>query len=112
MANLTEFYGWNHVYDYVVSSGWFGSDNGYGISDYLDVVEDVIVNGNRYLPTNVVEHDWIGDIYKIETNGVSTDIYNMNNYIPYQTIIYNNFGAVYKFVGFAPGGDPFGYVNF
>ena len=102
---------YSSVRDYVENSGWFASGSRRGYSypgdEYYNAAKEVIADGNRYLPSNVVEHDCLSDITKIST-GSSND---RSNYIPNETIIYNRYGARYKFVGFAPnGGDPFGYL--
>ena len=133
MANLTENRGKSDVYGYVFS----GSSSFYGPvkrgeipsnpnvpQEYVDLARDVLVNGNRYLPQNVYEHDCIEDYYykgkqyrdvsKIVTNGVTytgESIENRRNYIPGETVIYASSGSKYVFDGFAPnGGDPFGHV--
>jgi len=120
MANLTDRDGWNSIYEYVQSDEWFGyPDYDYSVSGGLDIVEDVIVNGNRYLPTYVDEYDMFddgygnSDIVKATNNGVEINSHDRQQYIPNVTIVYNNSGSVWKFIGFAPnGGDPFGTTNF
>ena len=120
------------LYNYVRTSGWFAHaadhmDHGSYTPEILAAVQDVLVNGNRTLPTNVVEHDcWFcnskrcdngnkGDICKIVVNGKTltsdADIKNRNNYIKDQTVIYNMYGSVYKFYVFpSERSDPFGYL--
>ena len=80
---------------------------------YINAIQDVL-NGNRVLPSNVVEHDCFSDIAKIVVNGQTLSDYqsirNHANYIKDNTVIYNKMGSVYTFYEFAPnGGDPFGY---
>ena len=80
---------------------------------YINAINDVL-NGNRVLPSNVVEHDCFSDIAKIVVNGEIISDYdgirNHANYLRDNTIIYNKMGSVYTFYEFAPnGGDPFGY---
>ncbi|MBR3210755.1 MAG: hypothetical protein IKF71_02325 [Bacilli bacterium] len=113
MANLYEKNKskYSSVVDYVKRSGWFGSRSTssytYPGDSYVAVARDVLSEGNRYLASNVVEHDCLSDITRISTGSKS----DKSNYIPGQTIIYNRYGAKYVFVGFAPnGGDPFGYL--
>ena len=113
MANLYEKNKNNYssVKDYVDNSGWFasGSRSGYTYpgDEYVEAAREVLNNGNRYLASNVVEHDCISDIEGISTG--SKD--DRSNYIPNETIIDNRYGSKYVFVGFAPdGGDPFGYL--
>ena len=115
MGNLFENYGqgFSGVYDYVMNSGWFGPTNTGEVPDnpdageYYDIVKDVLADGHRFLPSDVVEHDCLSDISSISTG----DVYNTDNYIPFVTIINNVYGSTYTFIGFAPnGGDPFGFV--
>ena len=113
MANLYEKNKSNYssVRDYVDNSGWFasGSRSGYSYpgDDYYNAAKDVLNDGNRYLESNVVEHDCLSDINSISTGSVN----NRSDYIPGETVINNTYGASYVFVGFAPnGGDPFGYL--
>ena len=59
----------------------------------------MFVNGNRYLPENIVEHDCIStsekynDVESITTNGVTythnSDIADRSLYVPYETVIKN-----------------------
>lgn len=113
MANLYEENKdhYSSVRDYVENSGWFGSSYGseynYPGDEYIDVTKDVLVNGNRYLNSNVVEHDYLGDIVSCSTG----DVYDKSCYVPEETVLENQWGAKYVFVGFAPNdGDPFGYL--
>lgn len=114
MANLYEKNksNYSNVRDYVDNSGWFASSSRSGYSypgdDYYNAAKDVLNNGNRYVATNVDEHDCISDISSISTG----DKDDRSNYIPGETVINNRYGSTYTFVGFAPdGGDPFGYIN-
>lgn len=113
MANLYEKNKsrYSSVTDYVQNSGWFGTGSTssyyYPGDEYVAVARDVLVDGNRYLDSKVVEHDCLSDISYISTGSSN----NRNNYIPGETVIHNVYGADYVFVGFAPnGGDPFGYL--
>ena len=113
MANLYEKNKnkYSSVRDYVDHSGWFasGSRTGYTYpgNSYVEVARDVLNNGNRYLNSNVVEHDCISDLISSSTGSVS----DRSSYIPGKTVLRNRYGARYVFVGFAPnGGDPFGYL--
>ena len=113
MANLYEKNKskYSSVVDYVKNSGWFSSHSTSSYSnpgaDYVAVAKEVLNDGNRYLPTNVVEHDCLSDITSISTGSVG----DRSNYVPGKTVINNRYGAKYMFVGFAPnGGDPFGYL--
>ena len=113
MANLYEENKDNYssVRDYVENSGWFGSSYGNEYSnpgdDYVAAATDVMVNGNRYLASNVVEHDCLSDIESCSTGSVD----DRSCYVPGETVLKNVYGAEYVFVGFAPNeGDPFGYL--
>ena len=113
MANLYEENkgSFSSVRDYVENSGWFGSSYGseysYPGDEYIEVAKDVLVNGNRYLASNVVEHDCLSDIASCSTG----DVYDKSCYVPGETVLENVYGAKYVFVGFAPNeGDPFGYL--
>ena len=128
MANLYETSrgkNYDSIYDYVGWDGWFHDektkDNAYvGYSEppqeYIDAVNDVLVDGNRYLPTNVVEHDCARNIVSVKVNGEEINKNDRHLYVPYETVIENEWGAKYTFVGFAPTtewdvkGDPFGYM--
>lgn len=126
--------GGNGLYNYVRTSSWFANaakhmDTGTYTPEILWAVKNVLVNGNRTMPSNVVEHDcWFcnkrsscsmnsnkGDICKIEVNGrvltSEADIKNRNNYIKDKTVIYNVYGSIYKFYMFpSERSDPFGYI--
>ena len=139
MANLFESKGKNYgtggdgLYNYVRTGRWFAHaadhmDNGSYTPEILAAVKDVLVNGNRVMPSNVVEHDcWFcnngkycnngnkGDICKIIVGGKTltsaADIKNRSNYIKDDTVIYNVYGSIYKFYMFpSERADPFGYI--
>ena len=114
MCNLYERNKNNYksVTDYVLNSGWFANNslNGYNYpgDEYYQAAEEVINEGNRYLASNVVEHDCLSDLTSCSTGG----IYDTSSYVPGETVLHNCYGARYVFIGFAPnGGDPFGYVE-
>lgn len=122
------------LYQYVRTSGWFANaettmDNKpKPPTEVIAIVKDVLVNGNRTIPDDIVEHDcWfchkkkkcpngnIGDICKIIVNGKtytsSKEIKNRSNYIKDKTIIYNAYGSIYKFYFFPSSkSDPFGSI--
>ena len=114
MCNLYERNKSNYdsVTDYVLNSGWFANNslNGYNYpgDEYYQAAEEVINEGNRYLASNVVEHDCLSDLTSCSTG----EIYDTSSYVPGETVLHNCYGARYVFIGFAPnGGDPFGYVE-
>jgi len=105
---------------YITTGGWFASSsvNKYNnpyenlSSTYLSAVRDVLVNGNRYFPVYVDEHDWLGDITSASNNGVSFDPYDRSKYIKDVTIIKNRYGSTYTFYCFPDSNsDPFGYIS-
>lgn len=118
MANLYESSrgkNYDSVTSYVKNSSWFGSRN---VSTenvdqaYVDAVKDVLVDGNRYVASNIDEHDCISDITYASNNGVAISTSDRSAYIPGVTVIKNKYGSTYTFAGFAPnGGDPFGYIK-
>lgn len=128
--------------NYVRNGGWFAhaaskmDDPNRKVSpEVLAGVRDVLVNGNRLLPAEVVNHDcWLcnaktcnngdslihdptnkkGDICGLEINGVLyTDpafITNKKNYIRDKTIMYSIYGGKSIFFVFPnEHSDPFGY---
>lgn len=127
MANRYEQEGgkFDNIRDYVENSGWFSnySTTGYEEPDsaYVDAVNDVLIDGNRYVPENVVQHYYLPSATKVVVNGVeldrNTDVdgnahYDKSQFIPGQTEIYESDKVHWTFIGFAPNsGDPFGYYS-
>lgn len=112
MANLYEKNKnkYSSVVDYVKNSHWFASRSlsnySYPGDEYFNAAKEVLNEGHLYVPSNVIEHDYMGDISSISTGSVK----NRSDYIPGKTVIHNTMGATYTFIGFAPNnGDPFGY---
>ena len=97
--------------------GWFSSYYAYDENadvdqEYFEAVKDVLVNGNRFFPPYVDEHDWIEDIVSVSNNGVEFDKYDYSQYIKDVTVIVNNSGATYTFFCFPDEySDPFGYID-
>lgn len=116
---------YDNVRDYVENSGWFSdySTTGYKEPDaaYVEAVNDVLIDGNRYVPENVVQHYYLPSATKVVVNGVELDRnidangyahYDKSQFIPGQTEIYENSSTHWTFIGFAPNsGDPFGYYS-
>ena len=85
-----------------------------------------VLNGNRTVPANVVEHDFWGDIAYIETNGVKYSPKDRSHYVSGVTVVYQakphyEPGIKFKcgmshpshwifFCFPEEGSDPFGYV--
>ena len=108
-------------------NGWFSTYSKYnesyrGSQEYFDGVKDVLVNGNRTLPPQILEHDGYKE-YDIYNDGVKVDDSVFSNYISGKTVIKNYYQSEYVFYKFAnPNGtrlsssgggdltgDPFGY---
>ena len=79
---------------YITTGGWFAaaSVNYYRnpinvSSSYLAAVKDVLVDGNRYFPVYVDEHDCMSDISYVSNNGVTFDKYSRSSYKKDVTVI-------------------------
>lgn len=90
----------------------------YGCSDNsitdeeLEVVRDILVNGNRIIPQYVNEHDWIYDISSATNNGVSFSPTDRSQYTQDVTIVKNIYSSTWTFYAFCKeGGDPYGYTD-
>lgn len=119
MCNLFEYKKYynstkqTNLYDYVTKGGWFagGNTNHTTTDEQKEWVRNVICNGNRTIPLCIVEHDWIGDLVKIEGPGTLSD---KSTFVPNQTKVTNRWGGTWTFWAF-PGNDsekdPFGYTD-
>lgn len=115
--------------NWVLTGGWFAnastsqySESYSGTQEEKTAIEDILKNGNRTIPPEIVEHDSLSDIKSIEVDGTTyTDhdnIYNKANYKEGQTKIVA-LGDPYLFYAWAnPDGqtateaaDPFGYFE-
>lgn len=117
MANLFELAGSSFgqgadgLYNYVMTSGWFGIPGNRNIPSSIDdenlqAVKAVLVQGYRTLPKYVNEHDCINP----------PDIINppsrREDFIPFQTVLNNIYGSTYTFYSFPTEvSDPFGYTS-
>jgi beta-N-acetylglucosaminidase len=101
-----------------VTGGWFA----YGSSRYktrertnsgtVNAVKTAIVEGKRTVPRYINEHDYIGDLTSVTTNGKSISASNRSGYVQHQTKIKNKYGSTYTFYSFpSPTSDPFGYTD-
>lgn len=110
------------LYDYVMNCGWWAPANKGTYkntnlkSDVLSAVREVLIDGQRTLPFYVDEHDWVGDLEKIVTNGKTytsrSAFENHSNYVQNSTVIYNKMGAVYTYYTHpTSSSDPFGYTS-
>lgn len=118
MANLFERQSAKKtITDYVLKSGWFASSStGSTTSDskWTNLVEDVLVRGNRTLPPQINEHDWKGDLLRISTGNLNND----GDYKQLVTEVYQNparfggYGGHWTFWCFPEkGSDPFGTTD-
>lgn len=120
---------------YVRDGGWFNSSNaakmnGYHDinvgSKYLDAARDVLMKGNRTVPTQILEFDCVGDLDWVELDGQRYTASNPGGcggrglneesyYVAGKTKIHNVYGSEYIFYGWMSGefgtGDPMGYFE-
>ncbi len=137
MANLYEQKRPNETHtadglvNYIRTGGWFATADDYdeNYSDYsqteFEAVKDIWLNGNRTIPTEIVEHDAISDIDTITLDGQTVDKSDIKNYVQGKTVINNKMGSTYIFYTWANPdgtelssssggngtGDPFGYFQ-
>ena len=95
--------------------------------EQLSAVREVLIQGKRTLPPQIREHDCLGDIEWIETDGVKkyatdpghcsgTGLTDKSLYVSGKTKIKNVYGSLYVFYEFIGGGangcgDPIGYFE-
>ena len=128
MANRFELFGsrygadGNGLFNYVRNCRWWAKSVTYTSqgdkvdADVLASVKQVLVLGVRTLPLYVDEHDYVGDISKLNTNGKivtgRSNFKNHSNYVKDQTLIYNRMGAKYTYYTHpTETSDPFGYTE-
>lgn len=81
----------------------------------LDIVKAVVQRGCRVIPSYICEHDYIGDLEYIDTNGVHTDPSDRSSYVKDVSICVQSSSSFsspsswifYEFPG--SNSDPFGY---
>lgn len=101
------------LYNWVRNGGWFYRaayfmDYGSANATQIEAVRNVLVNGKRFFPQYIDEHDCISDIKSISTGSKG----NREDYRKDKTIIKNVMGSTYTFYCFpAAGCDPFGYTK-
>ncbi len=135
MANLAEYHHYDDVVSYVRTSGWFAGrtvasyseDRGSITDEEFAAAKDILVNGNRTIPVQILEHDCIGDIAWLEVDGTrhyasgagmcsGKGLFDKSYYVSGKTKIHNVYGSTYIFYTFPPdselgSGDPFGYFE-
>ncbi len=118
---------------YVRDGGWFNASNAAKMngshdisvdSKYIDAAREVLMTGNRTLPTQILEFDCVGDLDWVELDGQKhtasnpggcggTGLNEEQYYVSGKTKIHNVYGAEYIFYGWMSGefgtGDPMGY---
>lgn len=121
-ANLLENNGvYKHYGDDITSflkySKWFSRaehwmNNGSAPAGAVEAVRDVLINGNRYVPYYVNEHDCFSDITRAENHGIAINKKDRSAYIRGVTEIWNRYGTHYYFYCFPDiDSDPFGYIT-
>lgn len=124
MANLFELRGSKFgtgadgLENYVRSSGWFANannhmnDTGIVTDEAYNAVKSVLVDGKRTLPKYIDEHDYLGDLTSVKTNGTEISVKDKSNYKQFETQIKNRYGSSYTFYSFPDtNSDPFGYTS-
>lgn len=124
MANLFEKQSdYKTLYEYVRYSGWFYNagfymDKGEYSSEQYSAVFDVLVNGNRFFPAYIDEHDCLLDIDYVYNPGEGKfDKNDRSKYIKGKTIVHQDTsrirgGGSWTFYCFPDTGcDPFGYTT-
>ena len=126
MANRFEMYGSKFgtggegLINYIQSSDWFADVTEKAVektdsanSETVEIVRDVLVNGNRTIPLYINEHDCFSDIKSATNNGANISIKARDFYQQDVTIIKNTYSSTYNFYCFPGGdsGDPFGYTS-
>ncbi len=118
MLNRYEKHGseYSSLMSYIRNSGWWSNsdyymDNGKTTDELVEAVREV-VNGDRFFPANVDEHDCLRDIISVSNNGVEFDVYDKSQYISGVTKIRNRYHSVYTFYTFpTEKSDPFGMIE-
>ena len=78
----------------------------------IEAARQVLVEGKRTLPRYVDEHDCLGDIVSVKTNGSSINKKDVSKYVPHKTVIKNTHGSTYTFYTQPnKNADPFGYTS-
>ena len=99
------------------TSGWYrngSSRYNAGTNDKtaIEAARQVLVEGKRTLPRYVDEHDYLGDIVSVKTNGSSVNKKDVSKYVPHKTVIRNSMGSTYTFYTQPnKNADPFGYTS-
>ena len=113
----------------IADGGWFATWHNYDESfsgfsqEEYDAVKDILVNGNRTMPPEILEHDCIvtekctGGVERAFNDGVEFDIYDYSQYVSGKTLLKQggDLHGQWIFYKFADDqlkkGDPFGYLE-
>lgn len=114
---------YKNPYDCVLYSGWWSNEKSVrermagnsAPTSCIEATGDVILRGNRTLPTYVDEYDWLYDITSATNNGVEFNPLDRSMYKKDITKVKNRFGSSWIFYCFPDGVngncDPFGYIS-
>ncbi|MBP3802328.1 MAG: peptidoglycan-binding protein [Oribacterium sp.] len=114
---------YKNPYDCVLYSGWWSNEasvrqrmsSNSAPTSCIEATGDVILRGNRTLPSYVDEYDWLYDITSATNNGVAFDPLDRSKYKKDITKVKNRFGSSWTFYCFPDGVngncDPFGYIS-
>ncbi|MBR2753713.1 hypothetical protein IKD82_00885 [Candidatus Saccharibacteria bacterium] len=89
-------------------------------AEQIAIAKDILNNGNRTVPVQIVEHDMIADLTSTSNDGVEFDKNDYSQYKSGTTVIKNRYSSSYIFYIWANGekqcssdscGDPFGYFE-
>ena len=126
MANIFEEPARGHtinganLVDFIAHGGWFSTSGLVnGQQDFpvdsgrLSAARDILINGNRTLPVEIVEHDYIGDILYGSNNGTQVPSTEWQSGVTQIHTVYQDEGEYWIFYGWIGGqdglGDPMGY---
>ena len=121
LANLTDINGDNKATPENIvkkaTGGWYrngSSRYNAGTNDKtaIEAARQVLIEGKRTLPRYVDEHDYLGDIVSVKTNGSPINKKDVSKYVPHKTVIRNTQGSTYTFYTQPnKNADPFGYTS-
>lgn len=114
---------YSNPYDCTIKSGWYGTEAfnkpylslNNTPSSVIEYVKDVILNGNRSLPSWIDEYDCLSDVKSASNNGVSFTPTDRSKYKKDVTKVTNVYGSTWTFYCFPDGAngytDAFGYIS-
>ena len=114
---------YSNPYDCTLKSGWYGTysfNQSYigktlAPQSVINYVRDVIISGNRSIPSYVDEYDCLSDVKTAKNNGVSFNPKDRSQYKKDVTKVTNVYGSTWTFYCFPDGAsgvtDAFGYIS-